>query len=39
MKRLAISGLRAAAFSAVAILSQVATGAAQVYDMPQFITP
>ncbi len=39
MTRLAMSGVRAAAISAVAILSQVATGAAQVYDMPQFITP
>ena len=39
MKRLAMNGVRAAAISAVAILSQVATGAAQVYDMPQFITP
>jgi len=39
MKRLAIHGFRAAAISAVAILSQVATGAAQIYDMPEFITP
>ena len=39
MKRLALSGVRAAAVSAIAILSQVSTGAAQTYDMPQFITP
>lgn len=39
MRRLATNGLRAAAVSAIALLSQVATGAAQIYDMPQFITP
>jgi len=39
MKRLTLNGIRAAAFCLVALLSQVGTGAAQVYDHPQFITP
>lgn len=39
MKRLTRNGIRAAAVSLVALLSQVGTGAAQVYDHPQFITP
>ena len=39
MGRLARYGLRATVISAIAILSQVATGSAQIYDHPQFITP
>lgn len=39
MKRLTRNGIRAAAVSLVALLSQVGTGAAQIYDHPQFITP
>jgi len=39
MKRLTLNGIRAAAVCLVALLSQVGTGAAQVYDQPQFITP
>jgi hypothetical protein len=39
MKRLTRNGIRAGAVAVVALLSQVGTGAAQVYDHPQFITP
>jgi len=39
MKRLTLYGIRTAAVFMVALLSQVGTGAAQVYDHPQFITP
>jgi len=39
MKRLTVYGIRTTVVSIVALLSQVGTGAAQVYDHPQFITP
>lgn len=39
MRRLARYGLRATVISAIAVLSQVASGSAQIYDHPQFITP
>jgi hypothetical protein len=39
MKHPSRAGIRAAAISLVALLSQVGTGAAQIYDHPQFITP
>ena len=39
MRRRSWYGIRIAAVSLVALLSQVGTGAAQVYDHPQFITP
>lgn len=39
MRRQARFGMRAAAVTAIAMFSQVATGSAQYYDMPQFITP
>ncbi|MGB5676158.1 MAG: hypothetical protein WBO43_16625, partial [Gemmatimonadota bacterium] len=39
MKRLTLHGIRTVAVCLVALLSQVGTGAAQVYDQPQFITP
>lgn len=39
MKRLSSNGIRAAVVTVIALLSQVGTGAAQVYDHPQFITP
>ena len=39
MKQRTVYGIRTAVVSIVALLSQVGTGAAQVYDHPQFITP
>jgi len=39
MKRRSLHGIRSAAVFLVALLSQVGTGAAQWYDMPEFITP
>jgi len=39
MRPVARNGLRSAAVAAIAVLSQVATSSAQIYDMPQFITP
>ena len=39
MNRLTLNGIRAAAVCLVALLTQVGTGAAQIYDQPQFITP
>lgn len=39
MKHLTLHAIRAAVVAATALLSQVGTGAAQVYDQPQLITP
>jgi hypothetical protein len=39
MKRRTLVGIRTAVVAVVALLSQVGTGAAQIYDQPQFITP
>ena len=39
MRRVVRNGLRSTVVGAIAVLSQVASGSAQIYDHPQFITP